>query len=143
MSQVSKRPLSPAVTKQIYQIFTDVISETHFSKDVDALLTDFLTPAERIMLPKRLCIAYFLLKGYDHRSIAAYLKVSFTTINRVSTTLKNGGQGYKLILERVSKHDQLNDALDRVEKGFLSFMASLGGPSRVWNNMLHMHRAKG
>ncbi len=87
------------------------------------------------MLPKRLCIAYLLLKGYDHRAIASYLKVSFTTTNRVSTALKTGGQGYRLILTRLQKREQFNATLKDIETGIVSMLASFGGPSHLWKNI--------
>jgi len=112
------------------------------SSEVQSLLEDFLTPTERVMLPKRLCIAYLLLKGYNHRAIASYLKVSFTTINRVSTALKAGGQGYRLMLMRLQKREQFDTTLKQIEEGIVSMLASFGGPTRVWKNIQKEQRIR-
>ena len=140
MTQISHRQLSPHVHNRIYEIFINAISETQSSSDVRALLEDFFTPTERVMLPKRLCIAFLLLKEYDQRTIASYLCVSFTTINRVSTALKTGGEGYKAVLDRIRKREGLQKVLNAIEEGLLSLLASAGGPSRVWKNLQRRQR---
>lgn len=135
MTQVSRRPLDKNTQNRIYEIFIDVITEVQTTKDVTALLNDFFTPTERIMLPKRLCIAFLLLKGYAHRTIASYLKVSFTTINRVSTALKVGGQGYTLVLNRLRKRGQFETVLKKIEEGVVSMLSSVRGPSSLWQHL--------
>lgn len=135
MTQISRRQLDSNTQKRIYEIFIDVLTEVKSSSDVQALLEDFFTPTERVMLPKRLCIAYLLLKKYDHRSIASYLKVSFTTINRVSTALKINGQGYTLVLNRLEKREQYSKTLRNIEEGITSMLAAVGGPSRLWKSL--------
>ena len=135
MTQVSRRSLPTGVHKRIYDIFTNVITEIHTQSEVKSLLEDFLTPTERVMLPKRLCIAFLLLKGHDQRSIASYLNVSFTTINRVSTALKVGGEGYEGILTRIGKHKQHGIILEKIEEGILAFLADAGGPSCLWKRL--------
>lgn len=135
MTQVSKRQLNSDVQKRIYEIFVDILKEVQTSSDVQSLLEDFLTPTERVMLPKRLCIAYLLLKQYNQRAIASYLKVSFTTINRVSTALKIGGHGYTLMLTRLQKREKIDAILKQIEEGIVSTLASFGGPTQVWRNI--------
>ncbi|MCX6794071.1 MAG: Trp family transcriptional regulator [Candidatus Gottesmanbacteria bacterium] len=121
-------------------MFVDVIAEAQSSADVQSLLADFFTYTERIMLPKRLCIAYLLLKKYDQRAIASYLKVSFTTINRVSTALKTGGQGYTVMLTRLQKREKFDTTLKQIEEGIISMLASMGGPSTLWKNIRNEQR---
>lgn len=135
MTQVSKRQLNSGVRKRIYEIFVDILKEVQTSSEVQSLLEDFLTPTERVMLPKRLCIAYLLLKQYNQRAISSYLKVSFTTINRVSTSLKTGGQGYTLMLTRLQKREKIDAILKQIEEGIVSTLASFGGPTQVWRNI--------
>lgn len=140
MTQISRRYLDKNTQQRIYTIFVDVIAAAQNTNDVEAFLTDFFTYNERIMLPKRLCISYLLLKGYDHRKIASYLKVSFTTINRVSTALKTGGQGYILLLSRLQKREEFETTLKQIEEGIVSVLASVNGPSHVWKNIRNAQR---
>ena len=142
MTQVSKRQLDSGVQKRVYEIFVDILKEVQTSSEVQSLLEDFLTPTERVMLPKRLCIAYLLLKKYNQRAIASYLKVSFTTINRVSTALKTGGQGYTLMLTRLQKREKIDAILKQIEEGIVSTLASFGGPTRVWKNIQNEQRRR-
>lgn len=139
MTQVSKRQLDPTTQQRIYEIFTQIVSDARDPNDVHALLEDFFTPTERIMLPKRLCIAYLLLKKYDQRTIASYLKVSHTTINRVSTSLKLGGKGYRTMLARIGQHKQFEHILTTIEEGILTILASGSGKSRAWKTLKRAH----
>ena len=123
MSQISKRPLNKDTEKRIYEIFTHVLADATAQDDITALLYDFLPPTERMMLPKRLCIAYLLIKKYDQRAISHYLNVSFTTITRVSTALKNGGRGYKTMLDRIQKKEAFNALLETIESGISGFLS--------------------
>ncbi|OGG11387.1 hypothetical protein A2Z00_00430 [Candidatus Gottesmanbacteria bacterium RBG_13_45_10] len=140
MTQVSRRKLSRAIQNRIYTIFTKIITDVRTQSEVEALLEDFLTPTERVMLPKRLCIAFLLLKGYSHRTIASYLNVSFTTINRVSTALQVSGKGYQVMLTRMQHHEELESILEKIEEGVLGVLAATGGPSRVWRSLQQEHR---
>jgi Trp operon repressor len=142
MTQISKRQLDARTQQRIYKIFIEVIAEAQSTTDVQSLLSDFFTYTERVMLPKRLCIAYLLLKRYDHRAIASYLKVSFTTINRVSTALKAGGQGYTMMLTRLQKREQFDATLKQIEEGVISMLASFGGPSRIWKKLHNEQRKR-
>lgn len=142
MTQVSRRLLDSNTQKRIYEIFIDVITDVQTTKDVTALLNDFFTPTERVMLPKRLCIAFLLLKGYGHRTIASYLKVSFTTINRVSTALKMGGEGYTLVLNRLRKREQFETVLKKIEEGVVSMLSSVRGPSGLWQQLEREQRRR-
>ncbi|MCL4360180.1 trp operon repressor [Patescibacteria group bacterium] len=140
MTQISRKPLHAATQKRIYEIFVDVVRDVRTASEVSSLLEDFFTPTERVMLPKRLCIAFLLLKGYDHRTIAAYLNVSFTTINRVSTSLKLGGKGYTLVITRLQKQEQVAALFAKVEEGIISMLAAINGPSRMWKNIKYETR---
>ncbi len=142
MTQISRRQLSSRVQERIYGIFVDIVKEASTSSEVYSLLEDFLTPTERVMLPKRLCIAYLLLKKYNHRAISSFLKVSFTTINRVSTSLKIGGEGYTLMLTRLQKREEVEKIFKQIEEGVVSTLASFGGPTRVWRNLQTIQRNK-
>jgi uncharacterized protein YerC len=140
MTQVSRRHLDKNTEERIYHIFISVITEARNANDVELLLSDFFTYTERIMLPKRLCIAYLLLKGYDYKAIISYLKVSNTTINRISSALKTGGQGYRLMLSRLQKREDFNRSLQQIEEGIIAKLAAFNGPSPLWKNIRNEQR---
>ena len=107
MAQVSRNPVRADVYKRMYEIFLDAIADVRSRKDVEAFVHDFLTPTERVMLPKRLTIAYLLSKGYEQRLISQYLKVSFTTITRVSNQLREAGAGYRKVITKILADEDL------------------------------------
>lgn len=75
--------------EKIFSIFYKVLGETDNIEEFNKILFDLLTPAERIMIIKRIAIIYLLLKEIDYRMICKALKVSSTTVNK-----------YKLSMER-------------------------------------------
>lgn len=108
MPPISKRTLSPKINKNIYDLLIRSFSETKGKNDLLPFLSDILTPAERIMVSKRLAIAFLLLrKDYDHRQIANVLKVSTGTIARVNTVLNLSGTGYRNVLTKIIKNENL------------------------------------
>ena len=75
--------------EKIFSVFYKVLGETDDKDEFSRILFDLLTPAERIMIIKRIAIIYLLLKEIDYRMICKALKVSNTTVNK-----------YKLSMER-------------------------------------------
>lgn len=74
---------------KIFSIFYKVLGETNNKDEFNKILFDLLTPAERVMIIKRIAVIYLLLKEIDYRMICKALKVSNTTVNK-----------YKLSMER-------------------------------------------
>lgn len=96
MAQVSKRYLSPDVQERMFEIFVNAFSKAKYKRDIGKFLMDLLSSTEKIMLAKRLAIAYLLVKkGWTHREISQMLKLSLITIQRVSLVLNIQGNGYR------------------------------------------------
>lgn len=79
------------------------------------------------MLPKRLAIAFLLHKRYEQRLVSQYLKVSFTTITRVSNQLRTGGAGYRRVIEKIIADDKLKAFVEKIDDA----IAELVGPHTV------------
>jgi uncharacterized protein YerC len=77
--------------KKIFSIFYKVIGETENKNEFSKILFDLLTPAERIMLIKRIAVIYLLLKDVNYLTICKILKVSNGTVSK-----------YKLLIESSS-----------------------------------------
>lgn len=104
MTMVSKHPLSKEVKDRVYEIFLQTLAELKTSIEVEDFLDQFLTPTEKIMLAKRLSIAFLLEKNYDARSISQILKVSTKTVSNVNLWIKhNKGGLYKAIQKLLEK----------------------------------------
>jgi uncharacterized protein YerC len=106
MTQVSRIPLPKDIEHQMFMLFHRVFAELHTQEDVAALFDDLLTPNEKIMLGKRLAIAFLLDKGHDQRSIHRVLKVSTTTVSSVSFLMQQKGNGYRKVISMVRKEEK-------------------------------------
>jgi len=115
VTQVSKRYLSPNIQERMFEIFVNAISKAKYKSDVDGFLMDLLSPTERIMLAKRLAIAYLLVKkDWTHREISRILKVSLATIQRVSLVLNVQGNGYRKIVNSLLKDEQIENFMNKI-----------------------------
>jgi Trp operon repressor len=85
--------------------FKQILCQITDQKQMNAFLTDLLTPVEIKEFQKRWGIAICLFEGdLSYRQIADKFNTSVTTVTRVSRFLKDEPyQGYKSILE-TSKH---------------------------------------
>lgn len=116
MTKVSRRILSQALQKHIFELFVKIIVDLNSPDDVEIFLEDLLSPTERIMLVKRLAIAILLTKGYTYDDIDETLKVSRPTIMNVSFWLKNGKSGYKKAIDRILKTQKREEFFDKIEE---------------------------
>ena len=132
MAQVSKYPISKDVADRIFDIFIKSLIKIRDSRDAQNLASDLFSPTEKIMLAKRLAIAFLLMKDYEYREINKLLRVSLTTIASVSLSLKYGSNGYKTILERISKEEKLEDFFAGIAEKLLSLPAAGGKGSGAW-----------
>lgn len=115
MTQVSKSPLSPKISKEIENSFWWILTNLQKEEEVKKFLNDFLSPTEKTMLIKRLAIAMLLLKGYTYKDIREILKVSYPTINHIQRWLAKGGRGYKMVFEKSLSQGKFGEFLQNVD----------------------------
>ncbi len=106
MAQVSKRFLHKKVEERILDLFWTSFSSLSTKQKVSLFLNDLLTTTEKIMLAKRLAIAFMLMKGHDYPTINNRLKVSDPTIWNVKTSLSLSGKGYKMAIEQIMSKEK-------------------------------------
>ncbi len=112
MPQISKHPNSPQVERRVYEIFIESVKNTKSADEVIDFLNDLLTSTEKIMLSKRVAIAFLLIKGgYDYRQISRILRVSLGNIARIHAILALQGEGFRKILFPVLKKQAMKRAL--------------------------------
>ncbi len=115
MAQVSKRYLQKKVEERILDLFWTSLSSLSTKREVALFLDDLLSPTEKLMLSKRLAIAFMLMKGYDYSTINERLKVSDPTIWNIKVGLTHRGKGYKMAIENImnkEKWEQFWEDLD-------------------------------
>ncbi len=115
MTQVSRRFLDTKTQNYIIQTFIAAAGKLSSPLLTQAFLQDLLTPTEQIMLAKRLCIAYMLEKKYPQRAIADTLRLSTTTITRVSTVLKSKSIGYKKVIGAMLVDEKISDFFNKLD----------------------------
>lgn len=131
MAQVSRYPLSKDVADRIFEVFIKSLIKVKNQQDAQVLVNDLFSPTERVMLAKRLAIAFCLMQGYEYREISKLLRVSLGTVATINMALKYGSSGYKTILDRISKEEKLADFFKSVGEKLLS-VGQYGKGSGTW-----------
>lgn len=134
MTQVSKYPISDKIYQRILEIFLKSLVKIETNDEAQQFIKDFLSPVEQIMLAKRLAIAFLLEKKYDFRQISKILRVSLTTIARVSLMRKIGGVGYQKIIHKLLNEEQLKDFLANIAETLTGLMTT-GKGSTTWRHL--------
>src|SRR3989338_4800231 len=98
MPQVSRRLIRKNIEDQIQKILNQSITLCDSSSLSSEFTEDLFTPTEKIMLAKRIAIAYLLIKGYSYTTIESTLKVSDSTIGYIALILKTKGNGLRKII---------------------------------------------
>lgn len=114
MAQVSKYQVSASVYKRIAEILLKTLAKIRTHEEAELFLNDLLTPTEKIMLAKRLSIAFLLEKGYDFRTIVSTLKVSSSTIASVNIKRKYGSKGYRLMIQKLMDEENVKKFLEDI-----------------------------
>ncbi len=127
MSQVSKRFLQKKTQDRIITLFTDSILLCDTREKSVSFLDDLLTPTEKVMLSKRFSIAFMLLENYDYSTICQILKVSRSTIGKVSYWLKEKGNGFREIYEQLKQKDFTREVINEIQDIIEEFIASTRG----------------
>lgn len=88
MVRNSKALLSHDVLNKLFDLFFEVVGKKAQKDEFKKTMVDLLTPAERIMLAKRVAIVYLLLQKIDYRNICQVLKVSATTVAKYALLIE-------------------------------------------------------
>ncbi len=132
MAQVSKYPIPKNVADRIFEVFIKTLIKVKDNSDAQRLADDLLSPTEKVMLAKRISIAYLLLKGLQYREISRLLRVSLGTIASVNLSLQYGSNGYKLILNRIASEEKVEDLLGSLSEKLASIPAKSTKGSGTW-----------
>lgn len=134
MTQVSRIPLSLEIEKRVFEIFLDSVAEVKTRGEVEKFLDDLLSPTEKIMLAKRLSIAFLLHKGYDQRSICRILKVSLGTVNKVNLEMKLGGKGYQRVIGKIIQGEKMEEFWQKIDDFIADIVPPKGRDWRAWRS---------
>lgn len=134
MPHLSRYKLS---SEQINHLAERIVSAALYIRDRKGLMLffdDLLTTTEKAMLGKRMLIVMFLERGYSYAEISNTLKVSEATIGTMSERLQKGGEGFRLVLKKLEKEEEIEKILQKVKQIFQNFLRtpspSIAGPGR-------------
>jgi uncharacterized protein YerC len=124
MAQVSRHHMPKSVQKNIIESFWWLIGHLSAKDEVDTFLNEFLTETEKIMLSKRLAIALMIQNGYTFEQIRDTLKVSTSTVLRISHWIQKSGAGYQVALKKLAQKEhselfwkEIENLLELIGKG--------------------------
>lgn len=103
MTKVSRIKLDPKHLGFFLNNFWNLITLLENKDQVKSFLKDLLTHTEMKMFAKRIQIAKMLLEGHSYQVIRSYVKVTDSTIARVSNVLGTEGNGLKIVISYLQK----------------------------------------
>jgi len=115
MTLVSRRLLNKDVEKRINDLFIQAIVDLNKEIDVVEFLEEFLSPTEKIILSKRLAIAFLLVKKYDYDAIKETLKVTSATISKVNLWMKYKGKGYYKVINIINSSEKWQEFWNKMD----------------------------
>jgi uncharacterized protein YerC len=108
MTQVSRQKLEKKVYDRVFDIFVNSFVYVKNRQRAEKFLTELFSPTERIMISKRLAIAYLLSKKYPFDSIKSLLHVSQSTVCKMNYYINKEKNGFLEILKEVEKNKKDN-----------------------------------
>ncbi len=140
MSQVSKNKLNDKVYEKIFSLFPKFLYRMTSKGKQSELIDAFFTRTEQIVLAKRVAIAFMLVKGYDYRTISSKIKVSTSTILKISESLKGHSESVKKELELIAGEDAFIGFLNSIDYKLAKLFPPKGGNWSEWRRRLEKEK---
>jgi len=141
MVRNSRFVLSDNLLEKLFDLFFEVVGNKSSKDEFKKIFIDLLTPAERIMLAKRVAIIYLLLKKIEYDNICDRLKVSPTTVAKYSLLMEKS-EGIVPTFKQIVKVDKINIFLEEI---FNSIFApgKIGVNWKIaWENKINLEKKK-
>lgn len=136
MMKVSRIRIDPKHLGFFLNNFWNLITLLEDKEQVKNFLKDLLTPTEMKMLAKRIQIAKMLLEGYDYRAIRNYVKVTDTTIAKISNILASDNKGLRVAIFYLQKiEEQIDKERMRVTPDFKKKYSMYFLPERIMDEI--------
>jgi TrpR-related protein YerC/YecD len=112
--RTSENKLSRFLNNQIFNSFSQVITDLDQIEESASFLKDFFTESELETFTKRLAIAYWLKKGRSYVNIKTNLKVSSATIAEVAQMMKK--KGFASGVKKMEAEEWANKWAEKIRK---------------------------
>ncbi len=107
--------MSTKIQTKVYEVFVESVKNTKTSGEVIDFLNDLLSPIEKIMMAKRVAVAFLLLEDkYTYAKISKAIKVSKGTIAKIHAVFALQGKGYRKTLGNILKRKVAKSALSEL-----------------------------
>lgn len=113
MVRNSRFVLSNNLLEKIFDLFAEVMGNTSSKDEFKKIFFDLFTPAERIMMAKRVAIIYLLMKKIEYYNICDRLKVSSATVSKIALLMEKS-EGIVPIFKQIVKIDKVKIFLEEV-----------------------------
>ncbi len=140
MSQVSKNKLNNKVYEKIFSLFPNFLYRMTSRGKQSELIDSFFTRTEKIVLAKRVAIAFMLVKGYDYRQISSKIKVSTSTIIKVADSLRSHPSSIKKELELIASEDSFKEFLNSIGYQLAKLLPPKSGNWSSWRGRIEKDR---
>lgn len=142
MSQVSKYQLSNKVYAKIFTLFPQFLHQMTNHGKQSELVNTFFTRTEKIVIAKRIAIAFMLVKGYAYDQIRSKIKVSTGTIANISDAVKNSGDIITKEFESIAKEDAFIEFLNTIDYQVSKLLPPKGGNWSAWRGRIEKEKRK-
>jgi len=113
MVRNSRFELSEGLLEKLFDLFFEVVGNQSSKSEFKKIFVDLLTPAERIMLAKRVAIIYLLMKKIEYYNICDRLKVSPSTVAKYALLMEKS-EGIVPTFKEIVKIDKVKIFLEEV-----------------------------
>ena len=129
MVRMSKYKIKDRVLEKITKLTFEILGKENRKKKFEEVLTDVLSPIERLMIGKRFLVMYMIYKGINFDVIIDVVKVSRATIAKYAFLLDKSAH-IKSIFKEISARDEFVGMI----KELVSHVMFPGTPRVNWHN---------
>lgn len=109
MPQVSRRRLPKEVLKSLSDSLIFVFKDLTGKEEMEAFLNSLLTETEKLMLAKRIAMAYLLKEKAEEKRIADLLAVTPATVSRMKLWVQIHSRGFEILFGKLEKEKRLKE----------------------------------
>ena len=106
MTKISRKKVDPVHLGFFINNFWNSITLLEDKNQVKSFLKDLLSHTEMKMFAKRIQIAKMLLEGHGYEVIKNQVKVTDSTIAKISNMLEIGGEGIRMAVKYLQKFEK-------------------------------------
>ena len=143
MSQVSKYKLSDKIYGKIFSLFPQFLYRLTSKGKQNILIDTFFTNTEKIVVAKRVAIAFMLVKGYRYDQIVNKIKVSHGTVAKIAESLKTHDHLITEELEKIAKEDAFSDFLNAIGYQIATMLPPKGSNWSRWRGNIEQEKRNG